>query len=699
MTRPQGDPLVFEPAEEATNLLFQELEMVQPAFYSGESSSVQSVLSQEVIDLQKILDFASTEVNLMDQQFTGLEPATRGRNSSMCSNGQPTGSPESGISGCDATDLALSPHFGDPTSPPEYVDPVQMSMREANIFDSRTAMNGLTNLLQLQEELMTHTDVEESSPQRSPLYKDTNPLLAQTRSSQFTSAPTPRFLAPPYGLPRSGKAAAHTAVSPSSTQHTAVSPSSTATSVIVHASNQPNFSLPGSISLLGNQVETLKAGESDKSSLPVVVAELETREEEIESLKSVVAKQERGPDGKYICYVCGEKAGKHSYYGGQVCASCRAFFRRSVQSKYYEIFECKKDKSCLVNAQTRKNCQFCRFKKCLESGMKTSWVLSDEERNRRFNKFNKINMKSVNSDKPQTIKKAPPSRLSELYMAFTLEEQQVLEKIQNTFKGQYCNDTWLQKLLLLNREAGINLIESAYKVKPIKYETWTWLVQSWSMAFSQNILPHFTAGHNIPSREFSQLINGTNLYVAHTFKTSLCVNISSIKKESDDVSRGVADNAGKGGCPMSRQVKELAANKYEDSELSRMLDRLNLQESTPSMPAYDDLYPPHWANNEQLERRHLELMLKIKKWPMNENEFDCNLVLMMMLILFFDTHANSLAKSENVGKIQLKYSLLLQRYLKSRMVVERANKKFLEAMLLLSETRELWEMNQLHSRM
>ena len=203
-------------------------------------------------------------------------------------------------------------------------------MREANIFDSRTAMNGLTNLLQLQEELMTHTDVEELSPQRSPLYKDTNPLLAQTRSSQFTStAPAPRFLAPSYGLPRPAMAAAHTAVSPSSTQgtqHTAVSPSSTATSVIVRASNLPNFSLPGSISLL----ETMKAGsDSDKSSLPVVVAELERKEDEkIESLnKSVVPKQELGPDGKYLCYVCGEKAGKHSYYGGQVCASCRAFFR------------------------------------------------------------------------------------------------------------------------------------------------------------------------------------------------------------------------------------------------------------------------------------------------------------------------------------------------------------------------------------
>ena len=34
-----------------------------------------------------------------------------------------------------------------------------------------------------------------------------------------------------------------------------------------------------------------------------------------------------------LCHVCGEMAGKHSYYGGQVCPSCRAFFRRSVQSR------------------------------------------------------------------------------------------------------------------------------------------------------------------------------------------------------------------------------------------------------------------------------------------------------------------------------------------------------------------------------
>ena len=52
-------------------------------------------------------------------------------------------------------------------------------------------------------------------------------------------------------------------------------------------------------------------------------------------------KKENESEVPRLCHVCGEQAGKHSYYGGQVCPSCRAFFRRSVQSKYvfakYEI--------------------------------------------------------------------------------------------------------------------------------------------------------------------------------------------------------------------------------------------------------------------------------------------------------------------------------------------------------------------------
>ena len=64
-------------------------------------------------------------------------------------------------------------------------------------------------------------------------------------------------------------------------------------------------------------------------------------------------------------------------------------------------------------------------------------------------------------------------------------------------------------------------------------------------------------------------------------------------------------------------MKELAASKYdvENLELSQMLEELDLKESIPRMPAYDDLYPKNWANNDDLERRHRELMRKIKLWP------------------------------------------------------------------------------------
>jgi len=85
-----------------------------------------------------------------------------------------------------------------------------------------------------------------------------------------------------------------------------------------------------------------------------------------------------------LCKVCGEKAGKHSYYGGQACPSCRAFFRRSVQSGYNATYYCVKDGQCQVTLKTRKNCQACRYKLCEAAGMKTTWVLTEEERKIKF---------------------------------------------------------------------------------------------------------------------------------------------------------------------------------------------------------------------------------------------------------------------------------------------------------------------------
>ena len=75
--------------------------------------------------------------------------------------------------------------------------------------------------------------------------------------------------------------------------------------------------------------------------------------------------------------------------------------------------------------------------------MKPSWVLSDVERNRRFNKLNKINVKSVN---PAAVSQL---RLPELYMTFTVEEHKLIDDLQRKFN--FCQKAWLRNLLIFGK--------------------------------------------------------------------------------------------------------------------------------------------------------------------------------------------------------------------------------------------------------
>jgi len=81
------------------------------------------------------------------------------------------------------------------------------------------------------------------------------------------------------------------------------------------------------------------------------------------------------------CNVCGDVAAEHLHYGGIACYSCRAFFRRTVNSNR-PILECSNDQNCKIDKHTRKRCQFCRFEKCKAAGMKTSWVLTEDDKSK-----------------------------------------------------------------------------------------------------------------------------------------------------------------------------------------------------------------------------------------------------------------------------------------------------------------------------
>ena len=59
---------------------------------------------------------------------------------------------------------------------------------------------------------------------------------------------------------------------------------------------------------------------------------------------------------------------------------------------------------CEVNLKTRKNCQSCRYKLCEAAGMKTTWVLTEEERKLKFDgKGKKRRSSSIGQSEQQVL--------------------------------------------------------------------------------------------------------------------------------------------------------------------------------------------------------------------------------------------------------------------------------------------------------
>jgi len=61
----------------------------------------------------------------------------------------------------------------------------------------------------------------------------------------------------------------------------------------------------------------------------------------------------------------------------------KAFFRRAVIDNSFKNFVCFASRGCVIDSKSWRSCKFCRFEKCLSSGLKPSWVLDKSERKRR----------------------------------------------------------------------------------------------------------------------------------------------------------------------------------------------------------------------------------------------------------------------------------------------------------------------------
>ncbi|EMP26587.1 Retinoic acid receptor RXR-beta [Chelonia mydas] len=71
--------------------------------------------------------------------------------------------------------------------------------------------------------------------------------------------------------------------------------------------------------------------------------------------------------GKRLCAICGDRSsGKH--YGVYSCEGCKGFFKRTIRKDL--TYTCRDNKDCIVDKRQRNRCQYCRYQKCLATGMK-----------------------------------------------------------------------------------------------------------------------------------------------------------------------------------------------------------------------------------------------------------------------------------------------------------------------------------------
>lgn len=80
---------------------------------------------------------------------------------------------------------------------------------------------------------------------------------------------------------------------------------------------------------------------------------------------------------KYACVICGDKAsGKH--YGVHSCEGCKGFFKRTVRKDL--TYTCRDNRDCIIDKRQRNRCQYCRYQKCLNVGMKREAVQEERQK-------------------------------------------------------------------------------------------------------------------------------------------------------------------------------------------------------------------------------------------------------------------------------------------------------------------------------
>lgn len=319
-----------------------------------------------------------------------------------------------------------------------------------------------------------------------------------------------------------------------------------------------------------------------------------------------------------VCQVCGsEKGGKHSYYGGKVCRSCREFFRRAVQRNYYGSFQCQNGQNCPIKCNGgSKTCQFCRFQKCLQVGMEVHWV------------------------SPEGIKKAKKNLKPKLTLQMTHQDL-----------------SYLQKLVTSIRQFGIDKIDQL-------------------QVFFAKVLIMIMSDQVFPIEAVKTFYN-----LCHESSRERIYNVDGFEKLSLADQRCLIEvnrkavQVFKEACYMGESEwgfiynlhNEAKSGKYE--ALNHVLEAMknwNIVEK-PKIK-YERVYKSPWAASYEDETRHKVIVEKIKNWihDKESGQPDETLVALGFKIVAFNSANAKLQDPAFVDNVQTRFLNLLRNYCMSK---------------------------------
>jgi hypothetical protein len=375
-----------------------------------------------------------------------------------------------------------------------------------------------------------------------------------------------------------------------------------------------------------------------------------------------------------VCPVCGNEAGKHSHYGGRGCSSCRAFFRRSVQNRSYEKFSCTKgSKNCKIDSKSWKSCRYCRYHRCLASGMKPSWVLNETERKvrheKRTGKYQQPLVEVAN------IPRSPNNELTQDEMRmFTTSHSQWKFYVAKEFSQFYASHTNTFRSIItavfyrtIVPYEDLKLIEDAGLSIATKY-----FIKSPDMMDITENDRQVLAANNV-----ALMLNvGQAVALGNTHTPATIAEMWNI------IMSGINDN--------------------QFGALKQVMDDLNVSVDMGTHSAkhlkYHQVYSSPWAANIGLEIRHQELSKKICEWPVDETgdrtvKVDKLMMYFLCHILLYNTDFIRLEEPAKVAAIQGKYLRMLHRYLKFKYNQE-ANNRLGDGIMIASLARESNEIRQ-----